>query len=209
MSGNKAWQTWEDELTKQFVLEQRAKGETMTDITIKLSNKLGRTPAAINYHWNSVIAKGEGVAELIGKADKQAVKLKQGQAQTKKKNWYQANVAKVVTLPHKVVTEIERIKVTNEVAVYNLMELSTNPILSEYLSNAANTQLFFKALEVGYKPDKTGDELIVDKMIQYNTQNRYMEYKAVEEALVIIGRFDIMEIVRKKLKGEELNVKQS
>lgn len=196
MSG-RSWKDWEIALAKEFILQERAKGVSMTDINNMLSNKLDRrTPAAINWYWNSIISKEEGMAELIGKADRAAMKAKTGQAQAKKQNWYQANVAKVVTLPHQVVTEIERIKAVQPAALYNLMELSTNPILSEYLSKAAHTQLFFKALEVGYKPDKTGDELMMEKMVHYHRQCDVIRYKAVEEALITIGRYDLMEKVR-------------
>ncbi len=203
MSG-RAWKDWEKQLTKEFVLSERAKGTAMGEICIKLSNRLdNRTAAAINWYWNSTISKEQGVPELVGEADKKAIKLKTGQAQSKKKQWYQANKAKVVTLPHKVVTEIERIKAVNENALYNLMELSTNPVLSEYLSNAAQTQLFFKALEVGYKPDKTGDELLVEKMLGYKKSGLTIQYRAVEDALITIERFDIMGIINTKLKGEK------
>jgi hypothetical protein len=197
----RAWKDWEISLTKEVMLKYRSEGKTTEMGAEHLETRLdNRTAGGIKWYWNNRIAKEQGMNELIGKADREAAKRKKTEPE-RKKQWYQATKSKVVTLPYEIVTEIERIRTENEASLYNLMELSTNPILSEFLSDSKNTQLFFRGLEVGFKADKTKEEILIDKMIEYKKDGRHSRAKGMIEALLILGRHDIIEEIE-RLEGE-------
>jgi hypothetical protein len=206
----RAWKDWEMGMVKEIMLKYRAEGQTMEKAAEYLATKLsGRTAAAIKWYWNNHISKMDGLVEEIQKADEIYAKNKDKNRQTQKKQWYQAKVAKVVTLPYKVVNEIESLKAKNDgSALYNLMELSTNPVLSQFLSDAKNTQLYFKALEVGYKPDKSGEELLIERFYLYRNQANagskvgHLKTAVMIETLQLLGLTNLIE----KIKGENVNV---
>lgn len=202
----RAWKDWEIGLTKEIMLKYRAEGQSQEKAAEHLETRLsGRTAAAIKWFWNNRITEMEGVADEIKKADDYWAKNKDKNRQKQKKQWYQAKVAKVVTLPYKVVNEIEKIKSKGDgSALFNLMELSTNKVLSEYLSDAKNTQLYFKAMEVGYKPDKSGEELLLERFYLYRNQANsgskvgHLKTAVIIETLQLLGLTNIIE----KIKGE-------
>lgn len=196
---------YEDEMIVAAIVSFTERSKPISEAFRHLSEKLeGRTQKALSWRWHNNLSQ---VSETALKVEQARIKANRGKnkrtPQEQKQMHYQINQAKTVTLPFRVCEEMDGIvERSGKDSLYNMMELSTNPILSEYLSNPKNTQLYFKALETGWKSDITNEDRIVMRL--ENARRKTNEYNQGYTAGILftleqLGKLDI-------LKAKQLNL---
>lgn len=196
---------YEDEMIISVIVSFTEAGKPLSEAFRLLSEKLeGRTQKALSWRWHNNLSQ---VSEIALKVEQARIKAERGKKkqtpQQQKQMHYQINQAKTVTLPFQVCEEMDGImKRSGKDFLYNMMELSTNPVLSEFLSEPRNTQLYFKALETGWKSDITNEDRIVMRL--ENTRGNTSEYNQGYTAGILftleqLGKLDI-------LKSKQLNL---